>query len=113
MYKVWFLFLQPSDGRKNKKDIDACKLLTKIYINTGDEKQALRFIAAVLKQFGNQGDFYYLAAKVYEKSGSSELYEKNLELAIKSPATLSYSLKALEKELALFRRSQKNAAKAH
>ena len=96
---------------KNKKDIDACKLLAKIYINTGDEKQALRFIAAVLKQFGSQGDFYYLAAKVYEKAQNYELYEKNLTKAIKSPSTLTYNVKALEKELMLFKRGQKNAAK--
>ena len=95
---------------KNKKDIDACRLLANIYINIGDEKQALRFINAVLKQFGHQGDFYYLAAKTYEKIKNYELYEKNLEMALNNRQTLSYNYKAVQKELMQFRKNPKNAA---
>ena len=95
---------------KNKKDIDACKLLANIYINSGDEKQALRFVAAVLKQFGHNGDFYYLAAKIYEKIKNYELYAKNLELALNYPQTLTYNHSAVQKELMQFRKNAKNAA---
>ena len=96
---------------KNKKDIEACKLLTNIYINTGDEKQALRFITAVLKQFGDNGDFYYLLAKTYEKIKNYELYEQNLELALDNPQTLTYDHVSVKKELMQFRKNPQNAAK--
>lgn len=96
---------------KNKKDLDACRLLANIYINTGDEKQALRFIAAVLKQFGHQGDFYYLTAKVYEKIKNYELYGQNLELALNNAQTLTYSHALVQKELMQFRKNPQNAAK--
>ena len=95
---------------KNKKDVEACKLLINIYISTGDEKQALRFIAAVLKQFGAQGDFYYLAARAYEKLENFDLYEKNLEAALKFSQTLTFNHLNVQKELLLFRKKKRNAA---
>ena len=94
---------------KNKKDIDACKLLINIYISTNDQKQALRFIAAVLKQFGAQGDIYYLAAKAYEKTQNFELYEKNLEQALNHAQTLTYNHLLVQKELLQYRKKTKNA----
>ena len=95
---------------KNKKDIDACKLLANIYIATDDIPHAIKFIAAVLKQFGNNGDFYYLAAKAYEKMQNYELYEKNLEMALNNDQTLTYNHISVQKELMQFRKNPKYAA---
>ena len=95
---------------KNKKDIDACKLLANIYIATDDIPHAIKFIAAVLKQFGNNGDFYYLAAKAYEKMQNYELYEKNLEMALNNHQTLTYNHISVQKELMQFRKNPKYAA---
>lgn len=83
---------------KNKKDIDACTLLAKIYVNT-DIKQAQGFIAAVLKQFGPRGDFYYLLSKTFEKLNNVELQLKNLNLALENKQTLTFCEGSIQREI--------------
>ena len=73
----------------NDSDIDAYKLLTKLCIKENDIEDIITILETRLKKEEN-GDLYYILARVYKYVGNSGDYAKNLQNAIANQLTLTY-----------------------
>ena len=82
----------------NNYDIEAYKLLTKIYIKQNEIEEIITLLETRLEKDEN-GDLYYVLAQVYRQIGEKDKYIANLEKSIEENLTLKYSLELVKKEL--------------
>jgi Flp pilus assembly protein TadD len=67
---------------KNKNDIEAHKLLIRILLKEEKLQDALKLALSALEYLKNNGDIFYLLAKIYEKMGEKDAYKENLHQAL-------------------------------
>ncbi len=84
---------------KNCKDREAYKLLTQLYIKTGDIETAAAVLDEMKENLGENGDFYFLYSKIYEIKKDLKGYRKCLDMALKNESSLSFNKLAVMKEL--------------
>ena len=82
----------------NNTDIEAYKLLTKIYLRQSEHEEIISLLETRLDKEEN-GDLYYILAQVYKHIGRKEDYIENLDAAIDENLTLTYPLDLVRKEL--------------
>lgn len=82
----------------NHTDIEAYKLLTKICLKLGETEEIITILETRLEREEN-GDLYYILAKVYKHVGRKEDYLEKLSIAIQENLTLTYPLDIVRKEL--------------
>ena len=82
---------------KNPKDIEAYKLLVQIYIKQNKLEEALEVLTSA-SDIAENGDIYYLMARVFELMEDEKSYKDCLELAIENRKTLTFNLKSIQQE---------------
>ncbi len=88
----------------NDTDIEAYKLLTKIFIKDNDIENILSILHTRLEKEEN-GDLFYVLAQVYKHIGKTEEYIENLSKALKNPLTLTYEHRIVKEELDKIKKS--------
>ena len=83
---------------KNKKDYEAIKLLVQILIQKAEIEKALELLTKFSEENEN-GDIYYLMAKVFELMEDENSYHDCLELALENKSTLTFDVGAIKQEL--------------
>ena len=83
--------------RYNEYDIDAYKLLTKLCVKENEIEDIITLLETRLEKEEN-GDLYYILARVYKYIGNKEDYAKNLKNALVNQLTLTYSKEAVQRE---------------
>ena len=83
---------------KNPKDIEACKLLAQILIKEEKIEEALELLTDFAQNSEN-GDIYYLMARIFEINEDKDSQRDCLELALEYKNTLTFDIKAIKQEL--------------
>lgn len=81
----------------NKNDVEAYKILTKIFIKLNEVEEIISILETRLNDSLN-GDLCYILAQVYKLVGDLDNYIKFLELALEERYTLTYPPKIVKKE---------------
>lgn len=81
----------------NDSDIEAYKLLTKIYLREHEAEEIISILETRLDKDDN-GDLYYILAQAYKHIGKTEDYAENLESALNNSLTLTYPQDIVRKE---------------
>lgn len=82
----------------NYMDIDAYKLLTKIYLIDDNSEDIIVLLETRLEKEEN-GDLRYILAQVYKRIGDTQNYYKNLKYALENYLTLTYPKNIVNQEL--------------
>ena len=81
----------------NAQDIDAYKLLVKIYIREGEIEEAITLLETRLDKEEN-GDLYYVLSQVYKHVDKMVEYVNSLKKAFENSLTLTFSKDIVKKE---------------
>lgn len=88
---------------KNPKDVEAYKLLIKLLLKEKTQVHAKEYTTKALNEEIENGDIYYLSAKVDFELDDMPSYERNLKNALANYKTLSYDPKLVKKELDIWK----------
>ncbi len=83
----------------NPHDIEAYKILNKIYIKQERYLEAQDLIKEALESMPLNGDLYYNYAQIFKCQGDMEKYYNALKVAVTNNATLTYPFESVQKEL--------------
>jgi tetratricopeptide (TPR) repeat protein len=83
---------------KNPKDMEAYKLLSQIMIQQGKIDEALEMLTDIAQNNEN-GDIYYLMAKIFELNEDKDSQKDCLELALTYKETLTFPIASIKQEL--------------
>ncbi|MBQ6516170.1 tetratricopeptide repeat protein [bacterium] len=89
----------------NPHDIDAYKLIAKIYIKNSMFDEAKTLIINALDENENNGDLCYTISQIGKYMKDYNLYEQGLTEAINNPDTLTYPIDIVEKELEILQKA--------
>lgn len=89
----------------NNQDIDAYKLLVKIYIREGEIEEAITLLETRLDKEEN-GDLYYVLSQVYKHVDKMVEYVNSLKKAFENSLTLTFPKDIVKKEYDYY--SEKN-----
>lgn len=84
----------------NDADIESYKLLTKLCLKEEKVEEIITLLETRLKKEEN-GDLYYILARVYKFIGDSENYAKNLRGALANHLTLGFDKDVIKREYEL------------
>lgn len=82
----------------NKQDVEAYKLLVKIYLNQNEADQAMDLVQRYLASDEN-GDIYYLLARIYKYMGDAKRYAETMEQVYNCHSSLTYPFDMIKKEM--------------
>ena len=83
---------------KNPKDMEAYKLLSQIMIKQGQIDDTLEMLTDIAQNNEN-GDIYYLMARIFELNEDNDSRRDCLELALNYNDTLTFPIENIKQEL--------------
>ena len=90
---------------KNPKDAEAYKLIAQILIKQGHLDEATEILTKALDDIQN-GDLYYLMAKIFELNEDFDSYKDSLELAYEHKDSLTFNVGAVKNEIKQIEKSK-------
>ena len=91
----------------NNQDIEAYKLLTKIYIKDKEFEEIITLLETRLDKEEN-GDLYYVLAQVYKYVDKKDEYIKSLEKSLENSLTLTFKKDIVSKEYDYYKLESNN-----
>ncbi|MGN1152462.1 MAG: tetratricopeptide repeat protein [Candidatus Gastranaerophilaceae bacterium] len=82
----------------NPTDIEAYKILNKIYLKQNRFDDAIELIKTALESIPQNGDLYYNYAQIFKLQGELDKYQRALSTALSNKETLTYPLNLVQKE---------------
>ena len=83
----------------NPYDIEAYKIISKIYTVLGDADNAEEILLQAIDNCGENGNIYYMLGKIAEKFGDNVKYRNYLNEALKNNQTLSLPITTVKIEM--------------
>ena len=93
------IFYLKSTIQYNHLDLEAYKILNKIYLKQERYMEATDLIKDAMEAIPQNGDLYYNYAQIFKSQGDIEKWQKALAETIKNHKTLTYPFDGVKKEL--------------